>query len=203
MIRSRVTYASPVWRPHLVKDFTSLERVQRQATIFILNDYQSDYRSRLISLNLLPLMMTLEIYDILFFIKNYQQPQNCFDITTRFTFSCSSTRVSTTNKLSYNHSSNSSRYHFFNRLPRLWNALPPLDLSLPPVTLKNQLKRFFWSHFISTFNPNNPCTFHLVCPCNSCSSLPTNTNYSWQPVHVTGWPSVHVTILHNHLFCSY
>ena len=57
LVRSQPLYCSPVWRPHLLK---ALEGVQRRATKFVLNDYSSDYRERLINLNILPLIMQLE-----------------------------------------------------------------------------------------------------------------------------------------------
>ena len=61
LVRSQITYCSQVWRPHLIKDITYLERIQRRATRFILNDFSSDYRTRLISLHLLPLMYLYEL----------------------------------------------------------------------------------------------------------------------------------------------
>ena len=70
LVRSRLLCCSPVWRPNLVKDFTQLERIQRRASKFILNYSTHDYKSRLIHLKLLPLTMTLELNDILFFIKS-------------------------------------------------------------------------------------------------------------------------------------
>ena len=48
-----------------------LERIQRQATRWILNDYQSSYGCRLMSLHLLPLMYIYELNDIIFFIKSH------------------------------------------------------------------------------------------------------------------------------------
>ena len=69
LVRPHLTYFSSVWRPHYVKDILSLERIQHRATKFILNDYFSAYRSRLVSLNLLPLMYFLELLDILFFCE--------------------------------------------------------------------------------------------------------------------------------------
>ena len=39
-----------------IKDIITLERIQRHPTKFILNDYCSDYKNRLIKLKLLPLM---------------------------------------------------------------------------------------------------------------------------------------------------
>ena len=57
-----------------------LERVQRRASKFLLNDYSSDYKSRMISLNLLPLSMVMELNDILFFLKSLRSPTSAFDI---------------------------------------------------------------------------------------------------------------------------
>lgn len=58
LVRAQLTYCSPVRRPHLLID---IKKLQRRATKFILNDYVSDYRARLIKLDLLPLMMVYEI----------------------------------------------------------------------------------------------------------------------------------------------
>ena len=71
LIRSQLTYGSQLWHPHLLKDISALERVQRRATKYITGDYTSDYKSRLISLHIFPLMYFLELSDIMFFV-NYQ-----------------------------------------------------------------------------------------------------------------------------------
>ena len=39
LVRSKLSYCSQLWRPHLVKDILCLESVQRRATRYILNDY--------------------------------------------------------------------------------------------------------------------------------------------------------------------
>ena len=56
LVRSQLLYCSPLWHPYLIQDISVLERIQRRATKFILNDYISDYKTRFIKLNLLPLM---------------------------------------------------------------------------------------------------------------------------------------------------
>ena len=56
IVRSCLLYCSLLWRPHQVRHVMLLERVQRRASKFILNDYSIDYKSRLIKLNFLPLM---------------------------------------------------------------------------------------------------------------------------------------------------
>ena len=59
---------SQIWRPHfIIKDIMDLDRIQRCATMYILNDFHSNYKNRLQCLKSLPLMMQLELYDILFF----------------------------------------------------------------------------------------------------------------------------------------
>ena len=50
------------------KNIKLLEDLQR-AIKFILQDFTSDYKSQLIRLRILPLMMTLELYDINSFLK--------------------------------------------------------------------------------------------------------------------------------------
>ena len=65
LIRSKLQYCSPLWHPQLIKNIQRFEGIQRRATKFILDDYTSDYKQRLLQLNLLPLMMQLEINDIL------------------------------------------------------------------------------------------------------------------------------------------
>ena len=66
LVRSQLTYGSQLWNPHFIKDVINLERVQRHATCFILNDFNSDYKSRLLKLELLPLMYQLDYYDVMF-----------------------------------------------------------------------------------------------------------------------------------------
>ena len=74
LVCSNLSYCSQLWRPSLKKDFLCLENVQRRATKYVCNDYTSDYKSRLISLQLLPLMHWLELRDILFLVKCLQNP---------------------------------------------------------------------------------------------------------------------------------
>ena len=106
-----------------------LEKVQKRATKFILNDYSLNYKNRLIAIHLLPLMYQFELNDLMFFIQSLKHPADHFNIKHFVSFSQSKTRSSTHNKLIHIKSPNNSSRHFnFNRLPRLWNSLPPIDL---------------------------------------------------------------------------
>lgn len=80
LVRSQMMYCS-IWCLHLTKDILKLEKVQRRATQIILNDYISDYFTRLKSLNMLPLMYQLEINDIMFCVKNLKYPTDVFPLT--------------------------------------------------------------------------------------------------------------------------
>jgi len=73
-------------------------------------------------------MYTLDFYDLLFFVKSLKQLSDHFNILDHVTFSTNRTRSATAHKFLYNYSSNNkNRNSYFNRLPRLWNALPPIN----------------------------------------------------------------------------
>ena len=173
LVRSQLTYCSIIWWSYLHKDILILEKIQRRATKFILNDYSSDYKSRLLSLKLLPLMMLFELNDIIFFVKLL----NC--IASSFNIFCErSTRSSTHHKLKQSVSCTKKTNHFyFNRLPCLWNSLPTVDLNQPLSTIISELKQFFWNHFITNYDPLKPCTFDYLYPCCKCS-VSHSTNFT-------------------------
>ena len=93
-------YCSQIWRPQLIRDMTTLERVQRRATKFILNDYISSYKSRLQQLNLLLLMYIYELNDLMFLIKSLNTPTDNFDIRNFISLNTNSTRSGSHLKLS-------------------------------------------------------------------------------------------------------
>ena len=69
LVRSNFSYCSQLWRPRLKKDILMLEKVQRRATKFILNDYTSSYKDRLTNLSLLPLMYWFELNDVMYLVN--------------------------------------------------------------------------------------------------------------------------------------
>ena len=179
LVRSQLTYCSQLWNPYLIKDTVILEKIQRQATKFILSDYVSDYKTRLLKLDLLPLMYILDFYDILFFVKALKQPSDHFNIHHHVSFSTSNTRSASTNKLNPTHTnSNYFRNFYFNRLPRIWNKLPSIDLSLSLPTIKTIIYNYLHQHFIEHFSSCNPCTFHFCCRCSNCYNTGSLSNFS-------------------------
>jgi len=179
LVRSQLLYCSPLWHPYLLCDIAVLERIQRRATKYILNDYVSNYKTRLLKLNMLPLMYTYDLCDILFFIKSVQHPSNHFNINNFVSFCHHSTRSSTSNKLQHNFTSTNKLSNFyFNRLPRTYNNLPVLNLNQSFHTIKAKLNKFFWEHFSTNFDPDNQHSYHFVCPCSSCSKSPQPPNFT-------------------------
>ena len=169
LVRSQLTYCSQVWRPNLMKDILTIETVQRRATKFILNDFSSDYRQRLISLELLPLMMEFELSDILFFVKSHKKPTPAFNILDYVSFSLCPTRSSTHHKMVHKLARTNTARHFdFCRLPRLWNSLPAIDLTLSYPCIRDKLRKLFWNHFLRNFDTNKNCSYHFLCPCYKC-----------------------------------
>ena len=178
LVRSQLLYASPLWRPQLLGDIYKLERVQKRATKFILNDFDSDYRTRLLSLDMLPLMYHFELQDVMFCVKSIQTSSTHFNIMDYISFNRNCTRSGNKNKMVHSRSrTNCNRHFYFNRLPRLWNALPLINLDSSAVSIRNMIIKFLQSRFKSVFSSSNLCSYHFVCPCSKCSSVPLSPNF--------------------------
>ena len=112
LVCSHFSYCSQLWRPHLFKDVSTIEKVQRRATKFILGKPNLTYKKeRLIKLQLLPLSLRLELQDILFLVK-------CFQII----FASRTTSAASSNKLEYKFNRTIvGRHFYFSKISRLWN----------------------------------------------------------------------------------
>ena len=102
LVQSQLMYGSQLWNPYLIKDITTLERIQRRATKFILNDYISNYKSHLLELDLSPLIY----FGLSYFVKHYLNVQ-CISISSTLSNSPIATLDhQLANKLQYLYSSN-------------------------------------------------------------------------------------------------
>ena len=122
-----------------------------------------------------PLSLWLEAQDVLFLIKLMNDPPDNFNITDYISFVSSSTRVASKNRikrtipLKPHLNTTSCRHLYFNRMVRLWNLLPNIDLQLPFNSIKRHILDIFWQVFIQQFDVNNSCTWfnlYLVCVLN-------------------------------------
>ena len=125
LVQSQLLYCSPVWHPFLLSDIRCIEKVQKRATRFIINDPTLGYKERLMNLNLLPLMMYFEIADIIFMVKCIKAPTPYFNISDYVTFCSENTHSSIHLKLKHTKTkTNLLGQFYFNRIPRLWNSIP-------------------------------------------------------------------------------
>ena len=137
IVHSRLSYGSQIWRPRLIKDMLMLERIQHCATKYILNDYQSSYKC-LLQLRLLPLAMQPELNDLMFLIRHLKSPDATKLFLFQGLFHFSEVIAHSMTQLKLEHiqyslsKTNLTRHMYFNRLPRLWNSLLPINLNLPP-----------------------------------------------------------------------
>ena len=94
-------YCSQLWRPQLLEDIFILERVQRRATKYILNNYMLPYKVRLERLHLLPLMYTYELNDLIFFVKSLKAPHGSPRYQEAYPVARNPTRSGASSKLVY------------------------------------------------------------------------------------------------------
>ena len=89
------------------------------------------------------------------------------------------TRLASGNKLLQTRSpDNSTSNFYFNRLPRIWNALPIINYQDNPLKIKAKLLDYLWNHFTANFTSNNTCSFSFLCPCSKCSKIPHQPNFN-------------------------
>ena len=99
----------------------------------------------------------------MFLVKLLKEPPDNFNIFNYISFSSGSTRSASSGKLVHNFTHYcSSRHFYFNRIVRLWNALPQINLNDSFFTIKRKVRSYFWHHFIANFDSNNICSYHLV-----------------------------------------
>ena len=135
-------------------------------------------------------MMEYEIADIMFLVKCLKSSSDHFNICDFVEFCAHSTRGSSSLKLKHKLCrTHLDRNFYFNRIPRLWNSLPTLDINLPLPAIKSRSQQFFWDHFMSNFDSNNMCSFHYLCPCPRCSHNPVNMHFSHSFIFVLSCPA--------------
>ena len=96
---------------YLLKGIRQLEQLQCRTTKYILNDYTSYYKSRLLELKILPLMYVLDICDIK--LKNLKTLINAFNITDYIKFISGNTRSGSSYKLQHIRNTNVSSSNFY------------------------------------------------------------------------------------------
>ena len=179
LVRSQLTYCSQLWQPRLIKDIKCLKRVHRRDTKFVLQDHSSDYKTRLISLKLLPLMYRLELQSL---VRATAMPHQMLHRPTwqllhsKFCVLCSSQHQVHNKKQTVDQFQ--QNFTLTTVLLQQGSQIVELTASFRSIFIiqyiKTPLKTTFLEHFTVHFNLTNLCSLYIVCPCRNC----VNTNQS-------------------------
>ena len=170
-VRSILEYSSPMWSPNHVKDIIKLERVQRQASNFILNDYVSPYHERCTALSILPLCFCREIIDLCSSYSYLHCKLSC-DYSSNFELACphNGPRSAQQNVLFKLPLCKTVQFQctYFYRSARLWNTLHFVIRDASSLqTFKKNLSELYLA-MVNLFDVNNRCTWSLACACVNC-----------------------------------
>ena len=170
-VRSILEYCSPMWSPNYVKDIIKLERVQRQASKFILNDYVSPYHERCTALSILPLCFRREIIDLCFLYSYLHGKLSC-DYSSNFELACPhnglrSAQQGVLFKLPLCKTVQFQCTYFY-RTVRLWNTLPFVIRDACSLQIFKKNLNELYLAMVNLFDVNNRCTWSLACACVNC-----------------------------------
>ena len=181
-VRSHLVHCCQIWRPFKIQDSKLLESLQRKASMFILNDFQTDYKLRLQQLKILPLTLWLEIQDILFFITLIKFPPDNFNIKNYVQFSTTISSSAASRKIrpvtTQSPRLNITKLYYFNRIVCIWNSLPYVDLNLSFTSLRKSIYDLYWDYLFSIYDPGDPCSWSRACLCTRCYKLFLRINIS-------------------------
>ena len=176
LMRSTLMYGSTVWCPNR-GDMKLLEGVQRRATKYILNDYASDYKTRLKQTKLIPLNYYKEYRDLCFLYKCIHgfYNINIFEFIRFQNYSQQQTRLRSSQFVIQPNKCKTWKgdEFFFNRIAYSWNKLPSELKSIKCKNkdiwpFKNKLLEFYQLRTETVFQDDNPCTWVLCCRCPIC-----------------------------------
>ena len=166
-VRSILEYCSP----NHDKDIIKIERVQRQASKFLLNNYVSPYHERCTALSILPLCFRREIIDLCFLYSYLHGKLSC-DYSSNFELACPhnglrSAQQGVLFKLPLCKTDQFQCTYFY-RTARLWNTLPFVirDVSSLQIFKKN-LNELYLA-MVNLFDVNNRGTWSMACACVNC-----------------------------------
>jgi hypothetical protein len=180
LVRSVLSYATPIWAPYKKKEIAMIEHVQRQATRFFLNYRDLSYPDRLKNLNMLPLTYEREVEDLIIFYNLYH---GLFNMEIERLFSRNENRrgrilnmvAGELNRIKYKTEQGRSLYCA--RVLRIWESLPIEIQRIPPPApqlkcksrvFKNALIKYYKGLLMERFDLNNICTWVSVCKCKTC-----------------------------------
>jgi hypothetical protein len=167
LVRPHLEYCSQLWSYNSKKSIMLIERIQRRASCFILNQFDVEYKTRLSMCDLLPLAVRRDFLDLTFC---YNVINNLIDIDVLSIFKCQD------NEIPRRIICKTEQYFKFypSRIFHLWTILPDviksteLSISGSNVPFKKALKSWLKEQFNLKFDSNNTCSWVLYCRCANC-----------------------------------
>jgi hypothetical protein len=150
--------------------------VQRRALKFVLDDYSSGYKERLILCGILPLSLRRDYLDMIFF---YNFLHNITEVNLDVTFvnaSLCRRRAAIDDLMLVKRINN---YNFVdkwycNRIVHVWNKLPyelrgiQLTYLGKNITFKKNFKIWLYEFFVKNFVSETTCSWKVFCGCAIC-----------------------------------
>ena len=181
LVRPHLRYATQIWAAQSTELIVKPERIQRRATKFILKlPYSSNisYKSRLQTLNLIPICYWHELLDLTFFFKFTRGLVNVnSSVLPEVRKYGRRTRSSTSNVNKYiikKCKTSAYQKSFLIRTSRIWNCLvDELDLSSSTLaSFKSVIFNYYKSALAVSYDCEDPRSFKSIClKCNSARPL--------------------------------
>ena len=179
-------YATQIWAPQSIELIVKLELIQRRATKFILKlPYSSNisYKSRLQTLNLIPICYWHELLDLTLFFKLTHGLVNVnSSVLPEVRKYGRRTRSSTSNVNKYiirniifkKCKASTYQKSFVNRTSTIWNCLvDEVDVSSSTLaSFKSVIFNYYKSALAVSYDREDPLSFKSICfKCNSARPL--------------------------------
>ena len=163
-----VSYASSVWKPSK-QDLATLEKGQQRATKWILGNKQIPYKSRLTTLQILPLSLYQEMHVLLLF-ANILRGKTDLEWW-RFIEITESNRPKTTRRFNAkNFRLHKCESDFWQRTCSLTNIFHDhlkYEVLLSD-SFKPKISRVYWQFYEKIYNEVDTCTWRINCGCTRC-----------------------------------
>jgi hypothetical protein len=186
MVRSILETGSQIWSPLDKENILKIEKIQRKATNYILNNPYitqpgyKNYYERLIETNLLPLTYRREIADLSFLCKHLHS--TALNLNEHLEENSRNTGARTrqqsqpvTYKIPRRKTAQVNQF-YTNRVAKLWNSLPDnlretLKYQTNTMIAKQHLIPLYRMELANLFDPDNTCTWTHLCQCPRCRKI--------------------------------
>ena len=141
----------------------NLEKFQKNVVKWKTGNKDTEYKSQLRLLNILPLPMFIQLNDLLLVSKALNEENNGIELPEVHT---KETRNNEIFKLTKTRTEK-ARSQFTFKTCRIANRLEHLKNLWDPHGLKNRILRTMWNFFEKKYSERNICTWQLFCDCQN------------------------------------